>query len=183
MIDPKHVGNRARVLAREDLRDRGLVVEEREDRLQEHRLAVAHTRQNGRERPHPVWLEAAINPRLGCGEPAGLRPRRTQPGHGSAALLGEPAFERGSKRIRQLGVGRDRVADVEHVQAQDTIAVLDPFRLPQVGRSADQRLEGSEDVRQPPRRLDRRQRSVDQCKRTFRGCDGVVRLDRHGELV
>ncbi len=75
VVDPKHVGEDARMLAGEDLGDRGLVVEEREDRLHEHRLAVENTAQNGRERPHPVGPEVTTRPRLRFGEPAGPRPR------------------------------------------------------------------------------------------------------------
>jgi hypothetical protein len=73
-VDPKHLGDDARMLSHEGPCDHGLVVEERERRLQEDRLAVKHAAEHRGQRPHPVGLEGAPRPRLRCGEPAGSRP-------------------------------------------------------------------------------------------------------------
>jgi hypothetical protein len=50
-VDREHVRDEARALARESLRDRGLVVEEREDRLEVDGLSVPLAAQDRGQRP------------------------------------------------------------------------------------------------------------------------------------
>ena len=171
------------MLTRERLRDRRLVVEDRKDRLQEHLLAVELAAQDGRERPHPVRLEVTTRPRFCFSHPAGLRPRCAKLGHRRTALLGEPAVECGAERSRQLGVAHRRVAEIEYVQPKLAIVLDNASCHAQVRGPSDQRLEGIEDLRQPPRRLDRRQRAVGECERAVCGGDCVVREDRHESII
>ena len=116
VVGAQHVRHGAWMLARQGLGDRRLVVEDREDRLEEHGLAGKRAAEHGRERPHAVRPELATHPRLRLGEPAAPRPRGAELGYRRAVLLGEPALEGGPERHRHLGVAHRRVADVEHVQ-------------------------------------------------------------------
>ncbi len=119
------------MLAGEGRCHRGLVVEEREGRLEPDLLSVALAAEDGRERPEPVRAELAADPCLRLRVPTGACPRRTFRRYRRASLLGEPALERGPelrrRELRRVGaVEREQLATfagVELVQAEVVVGL------------------------------------------------------------